>query len=79
MKAFLVAALQVIVRKLAGALNYERVRLLVHDLEATELTGTQKKARVIAECQSMALEIGAWLLNLAIEAIVAEINVRKVK
>jgi hypothetical protein len=79
MKTFLVAALQTIVRALVGALNYERVKLLVTDLESTDLTGTQKKARVIAECQSIVLEMGAWLLNLAIEAIVAEMNIRRGK
>ncbi len=79
MKAFLVAALQTIVRALVGALNYERVALLVHDLEASGLTGTQKKARVVSECQSIALEIGVGLLNLTIEAVVAAINVKKAK
>jgi hypothetical protein len=76
MKSFLVAALQTIVRTLVGALNYERVKLLVDDLEKTDLTGTQKRARVIAECQPAAIAIGVSLLNLAIETAVASIKVK---
>lgn len=76
MKAFLVAALQAIVRPLVGAMNYERVKLLVTDLQATELSGTQKRAKVLAECQSVALVIGAALLNLAIETAVASLKVK---
>jgi len=33
MKPFLLAALQTILRALIGALNYERVKLLVNDVE----------------------------------------------
>jgi hypothetical protein len=76
MKGFLVVALQTIVRTLVGALNYERVKVLVTDLESTELSGPQKRARVIAECQSVALAIGVSLLNLAIETAVASIKVK---
>jgi hypothetical protein len=76
MKAFLVAALQTIVRSLVGALNYERVKVLVTDLESTELSGTQKRARVIDECQSVAIAVGVSLLNLAIETAVASIKVK---
>jgi hypothetical protein len=76
MKSFLIAALQTIVRTLVGALNYERVKLLVTDLESTDLSGTQKRARVMDECQSIALAIGVSLLNLAIEAAVASIKVK---
>jgi hypothetical protein len=76
MKAFLVAALQTIVRSLVGALNYERVKLLVTDLDSTELSGTQKRARVMDECQSVAIAVGVSLLNLAIETAVASIKVK---
>jgi hypothetical protein len=76
MKAFLVAALQAIVRSLVGALNYERVKLLVTDLESTELTGPQKRDRVITECQSVVLAVGMSLFNLAIETAVASMKVK---
>jgi len=34
MKSFLLAALQTILRSLVGALNYERIKLLVIDAES---------------------------------------------
>ena len=76
MKFFLIAALQTILRSLVGVLNYERVKLLVMDLESTDLTGTQKKARVLDECQSVAIIIGTSFLNLAIETAVASLKVK---
>ena len=76
MKALWIAALQTIVRTLVGALNYERVKILVIELQSTDLSGTQKRARVLEECQSVALAIGLSLLNLAIETAVASIKVK---
>jgi hypothetical protein len=76
MKALWIVALQTIVRTLVGALNYERVKMLVVELQSTDLSGTQKRARVLEECQSVALAIGLSLLNLAIETAVASIKVK---
>jgi hypothetical protein len=76
MKSFLIAALQTIVRSLVGALNYERVKLVVKDMDSTELSGTQKRARVLEECRGLMESIGLSLLNLAIETAVASLKVK---
>jgi len=70
MKPFLLAALQTIHRALIGALNYERVKLLVNDVEREPLTGAEKRALVIQESRSLGLAVGTALLNLAIETAV---------
>ena len=70
MKSFLLAALQTILRSLVGALNYERIKLLVIDAEREPLTGTEKRAFVIQEARTIGLAIGTALLNLAIETAV---------
>ena len=76
MKTVWFAILQTIIKSLIGALDYERIKLLVADLEKTELTGAQKRERVIAECQSVAVSVGAALLNLAIEIAVNSLRVK---
>lgn len=70
MKAFLLAALQTILRSLIGALNYERVKLLVIDAEREPLTGTEKRALVVQEARTLGIAVSTALLNLAIESIV---------
>ena len=70
MKSFLLAALQTILRSLVGALNYERIKLLVVDAEREPLTGAEKRALVAQETRSLGLAIGTALLNLAIETAV---------
>ena len=70
MKTFLLAALQTILRSLIGALNYERIKLLVIDAEREPLTGAEKRALVIQEARSLGLAAGTALLNLAIETAV---------
>ena len=70
MKTFLLAALQTILRSLIGALNYERIKLLVVDAEREPLSGAEKRALVIQEARSLGLAIGTALLNLAIETAV---------
>jgi len=75
MKSFLLAALQTILRSLVGALNYERIKLLVIDAEREPLTGAEKRAFVLQEARTIGLAIGTALLNLAIESAVN--NLRK--
>ena len=70
MKTFLLAALQTILRSLIGALNYERIKLLVVDAEREPLSGVEKRALVTQEARSLGLAIGTALLNLAIETAV---------
>lgn len=70
MKSFLLAALQTILRSLVGALNYERIKLLVADAEQEPLSGAEKRALVAQEAQSLGLAIGTAMLNLAIETAV---------
>lgn len=70
MKSFLLAALQTILRSLVGALNYERIKLLVIDAESESLTGEEKRAFVLQEARTIGLAIGTALLNLAIETAV---------
>lgn len=77
MKAFWIAALQTIVRSLIGALNYERIKQLVVTMQSTELSGPEKRAKVLEDCQSIAFVVGAALVNLAIETAVNAIKDRK--
>lgn len=70
MKSVLLVALQTIIRALVGALNYERIKLLVADAEQPALSGEQKRALVLEEAKSIGLAIGTALLNLAIETAV---------
>ena len=74
MKTFLLAALQTILRSLIGALNYERIKLLVIDAEREPLTGAEKRALVTQEAQSLGLAAGTALLNLAIETAVNSVR-----
>jgi hypothetical protein len=76
MKTIWFSILQTIIKSLIGSLDYERIKLLVMDLEKTELTGAEKRERVVSECSSIAQVVGAALLNLAIEAIVNSIKVK---
>ncbi len=77
MKTLLFAALQRIIAVLVGSLNYEKIRALVNDVESTKLTGDQKRERVVYECTSIAVAVGASLLNLAIEAAVVKMKATK--
>lgn len=70
MKSFLLAALQTILSSLVGALNYERIKLLVIDAEGEPLTGAEKRALVVQEARTLGIAVSTALLNLAIESIV---------
>ena len=70
MKSFLLAALQTILRSLVGAMNYERIKLLVIDAEREPLTGAEKRALVVQEARTLGIAVSTALLNLAIESIV---------
>ncbi len=77
MKAFWIAALQTIVKAIIGSLNYETIRMWVLEVDASpQLTGPEKRERVVSECASIAQTVGMALLNLAIEAIVNSIKVK---
>lgn len=70
MKAFLLVALQAIVKTLIGSLDYERIKVLVMDAEHEPMSGVEKRAFVIQEARKLGLAVGAALLNLAIETAV---------
>jgi hypothetical protein len=76
MKTFWFSILQTVIKSLIGSLDYERIKQLVMDWEETDLTGAQKRERVIAECQHIAVSVGAALLNLAIEIAVNSLKVK---
>jgi hypothetical protein len=77
MKAFLMAALQTIIKALVGSLNYETIRMWVMEVDASpQLTGSEKRERVVRECASIAQTVGVALLNLAIETIVNSMKVK---
>jgi hypothetical protein len=65
MNRILIGLLQTILRTLVGALNYERLTLLVEDAEKTDMTGEMKRAMVLEEARTIGLAIGQALLNLA--------------
>lgn len=70
MNRILIGLLQTIVRTIVGALNYERLVLLVEDAEKTGMTGEMKRAMVLEEARTIGLAVGNALLNLAIEVAV---------
>jgi len=75
----LIKLLQTIVRAMVGALNYERVYLLVEDAEKTGLSGEEKRILVLSEVKNVALVVGQAILNLAIETAVNVLNSKKEK
>lgn len=70
MKAFLLVALQTIVKTLIGSLDYEQIKVLVMDAEREPVSGVEKRALVIQEAQKLGVAVSTALLNLAIESIV---------
>lgn len=76
MKSFWFSILQTVIKSLIGSMDYEQIKLLVADLEKTELTGAQKRERVIESCQHVVVSVGAALLNLAIEIAVNSLKVK---
>lgn len=77
MKTLLFIALQTIVRALIGALNYERIKTTVLNLESQELSGDEKKQLVLNEAASVIEVVGKALVNLAIETAVTAMRNQK--
>ncbi len=74
MNTLLMAALQRIVIALVGSFNYAKIKDLVLDMEREDLTGTEKRDRVLAECKNIAYVVGGALVNLAIESAVVALR-----
>lgn len=70
MKAFLLAALQTIIKSLVGSLDYEQIKVLVMDAEREPMSGVEKRELVIQEARTLGIAVSTALLNLAIESIV---------
>lgn len=70
MNSLLFLTLQTIIKALVGSLNYERIKALVTDTDATQLSGDDKRALVVQEARNVGLAVGYALLNLAIEVAV---------
>lgn len=70
MNKILFGLLQSLVRTIIGALNYERIALLVQDANQSSLSGDEKRDLVIEEARNIGQAIGMSLLNLAIETAV---------
>lgn len=70
MKAFLLAALQTIIKSLVGSLDYEQIKVLVMDAEREPMSGVEKREFVIQEARTLGIAVSTALLNLAIESIV---------
>lgn len=76
MKTLLIKTLETILRALVGALNYERVRTLVDGMNASDLSGPEKREIVLTEARTIAGVVGTALLNLAIEVAVTALKNR---
>jgi len=70
MKAFLLAALQTIIKSLVGSLDYEQIKVLVMYAEREPISGVEKRELVIQEARTLGIAVSTALLNLAIESIV---------
>lgn len=70
MNRVLFGLLQSIVRAIVGALNYERVYLLVDSANKTGLDSETKRAMVLEDAKVVSLAVGDALLNLAVETAV---------
>ena len=77
MNSIWMSLLQTVVKALIGAFNYEKVVDLVKDMERTDLSGSEKRQRVLSECKNIAFVIGTALLNLAIETAVVAMRNKK--
>lgn len=77
MNSLLFLTLQTIIKALVGSLNYERIKALVTDTDATSLSGDDKRALVVQEARNVGLAVGYALLNLAIEVAVNSLRSRK--
>jgi len=77
LNAFLFAALQTLIKAIVGSLNYERIKTMVADTDATALSGDEKRALVVTEARNVGLAVGYALLNLAIEVAVNSLRNRK--
>jgi len=75
--SLLFLTLQTIIKALVGSLNYERIKALVTDTDATSLSGDDKRALVVQEARNVGLAVGYALLNLAIEVAVNSLRSRK--
>lgn len=51
MNSLLFLTLQTIIKALVGSLNYERIKALVTDTDATSLSGDDKRALVVQEAR----------------------------
>lgn len=70
MNKLLLLTLQTIVRSLIGALNYERIKTTVLNLESKTLSGEQKKQIVLDEAALVMDAVGRDLVSLAIKTAV---------
>ena len=70
MNKLLLLTLQTIVRSLIGALNYERIKTTVLNLESQTLSGEQKKQIVLDEAALVLDVVGRDLVSLAIKTAV---------
>jgi uncharacterized protein YwlG (UPF0340 family) len=70
MRAFLIAALQTIIKALIGSIDYERIKLMVIKLSSSEITGAEKKQIVMDQFAYVAEAIGRDLLSIAIKTAV---------
>jgi len=77
LNAFLFAALQTLIKAIVGSLNYERIKTMVADTDATALSGDEKRALVVTEARNVGLAVGYALLNLAIETAVNSLRNQK--
>jgi hypothetical protein len=77
MKTTLINMIASIVRHLVGSDLWSLISIAVAQQDDVDKSGTEKREAVITGLRAMTSTVAGWLVNLAIEAAVAQLKVAK--
>ena len=66
--------IDLVAKTLAGGVEFAAMKSLVADLESSELTGSEKRDKVIADFEQIGYGLAGWLVNVLLELAVAYIR-----
>ena len=66
--------IDLVAKTLAGGVEFAAMKSLVADLESSELSGSEKRAKVIADFEQIGYGLAGWLVNVLLELAVAYIR-----
>jgi hypothetical protein len=77
MKSTLINLIATLVRHLVGSDLWSLISIAVAQQDDVDKSGTEKREAVITALRAMTSTVAGWLVNLAIEAAVAQLKVAK--